>query len=152
MHVVDARSDNAEQSAMKGGLAGMQRRVGALLLSLCLAATVACAERAQPIERGRLASPDGRVDAVLVEWPSNALSDPAFGMVLVAHSESLPATIQTQVSCPSLSLAGMRWLDALTIQVQYPKGATIYSFHNHWNAPPAAGEDLHEIEVLLVRQ
>lgn len=73
-------------------------------------------------------------------------------MVLVAHGEGLPAPIHTQLSCASLSLAGMRWLDAATIEVGYPKGETIDSFHNHWNAAPAAGEIVHEIEVLLVRE
>lgn len=106
-----------------------------------------------PLERGRVISPSGQVDAVLVEWVTGAMGEFSFGIVLVDHGEKLPDEVHPSLVISSLEIANLHWISGKLLEVQYADTAQIYSFHNRWySSTNLADTPPQPFEIFLKRQ
>ena len=119
----------------------------AILILLC-----GC-QSAPPVERGRVVSPNGVYDAIVVEFLSNALGESGFGIVILEHDKKIPEKIYPRLVNTYLSVENVHWLNNNLLEVGYKAGTTIYSFNNMWStAASEPGGTTLQIEIILKRQ
>ena len=109
-------------------------------------------EQAPPVEKGRVASPDGRFDAIVVEFPSGALGNSGFGIVILEHNTKIPEKNYPSLVNTYLSVEKVHWLSNSLLEVGYEAGTTIYSFNNMWSKVAEPGQVTPQIELILKRQ
>jgi hypothetical protein len=81
------------------------------------------------IVKVRVASPNGKLDAVLVEWPTNATSGRSYGFGLVPKGQS-PKDTDLHVTGAGIFHEGVKWIDDSHVQVEYRGGSSINRFSN----------------------
>ncbi len=118
----------------------------AILVMLC-----GC-QPSPPIERGRIASPNGVYDAIVVEFLSNALGESGFGIVILEHDKKIPEKIYPSLVNTYLSAKNVHWLSNSNLEVGYKAGTTIYSFNNMWSTVAEPVQVTPQIELILKRQ
>lgn len=112
-----------------------------------------CVRQAAPIELTRIPSPSTRLEAVLIEWPTNATSGFHYGLCIVNKGAPVPKEVEVLVSGDALIANSIRWQTDSRVALQYEADSKIYSFQNYWE--PRSSEGVGEssrIEILLLRK
>jgi hypothetical protein len=128
------------------------RLTWSLILALLLAVATAGCQKPDLMERKRVASPNRKFDAVLVEWPTPAMSDIVMGLILVEHGKKVSNDSPTRVAGSSLLDTSLGWVDNKTVEVRYPAASKIYSFENRWYpSDTLKGTSDQFVEIVLIR-
>jgi hypothetical protein len=115
-----------------------------MILSAC--------QPAPPIEKGRIASPNRAYDAIVVEFPSSALGESGFGIIILEHKKAIPEKVYPKLVNTYLTIENVRWSSNNLLEVGYEAGTTIYSFNNMWSTvASASGHAPPQIELILKR-
>lgn len=124
-------------------------RLGAAFVGIC-AVLCGCSDDA-PTIRARVVSPDGKLEVVLAEWPTNATSGRSLGVGVVRRD--VPAEQKDfYVYGDGLLPEGIKWIDGSQVQVTYKAGTLVNRFSNMYWRSSEEGQPPERIELILIRQ
>jgi len=102
---------------------------------------------------GRIISPSGNVDAVLVKWPGSALGGGGLSVAVIRHGRPSDTDMSFVVTGSDLSLSNLTWTDSRTLEISYPRHCELLNFSNRTYPllEPDKDPKASEIEVVLRR-